>query len=111
MVPGSARNWIAVKQSNLNEKMKQKTLIYVVTKPLIVLAAAIRVAASFLVSAGAATDPTYLMPTGPGGGQPDDGKQPFDPSPATPGSKTRQFLTYGFDATATPSPKDPAHHE
>ena len=38
------------------------------------------------------------MPTGPGGGQPDDGKQPFDPNPAAPGSKTRQFLTYGVDA-------------
>ena len=84
--------------------MKQKTLIYMVTKPSIVLAAAIRVAASFLASAGAATDPTYLMPTGPGGGQPDDGKQPFDPSPATPGSKTSQFLTYGFDADGNPVP-------
>jgi hypothetical protein len=41
--------------------------------------------------------PLDLMPTGPGGGQPDDGIQPFDPNPAAPGSKTRQFLTYGVD--------------
>ena len=51
MIPGSARNWItvnAVQQSNLNEKMKQKTLIYMVIKPSIVLAAAVLTAASFL---------------------------------------------------------------
>jgi hypothetical protein len=62
-------------------------------------AAAVLTAASLLSpSTGAAADSTYLMPTGPGGGQPDDGIQPFDPNPAVPGSKTRQFLTYGVDA-------------
>jgi hypothetical protein len=60
--------------------------------------AAVLTAASLLSpSTGAMADPTYLMPTGPGGGQPDDGIQPFDPNPAAPGSKTRQFLTYGVD--------------
>jgi hypothetical protein len=60
--------------------------------------AAVLTAASLLSpSTGAVADPTYLMPTGPGGGQPDDGIQPFDPNPAAPGSKTRQFLTYGVD--------------
>ena len=51
-----------------------------------------------------AADPIYLMPTGPGGGKPDDHIQPFDPNPAAPGSKTRLFLTYGFDRTAPQSP-------
>jgi hypothetical protein len=60
--------------------MKQKTLIYMVIKPSIVLAAAVLTAASFLApSTATAADPTYLMPTGPGGGQPDDHIQPFDP--------------------------------
>jgi hypothetical protein len=54
--------------------------------------------------ARAATETTYLMPTGPGGGQPDDGTQPFDPNPAASGSKTRQFLTYGFDSDNNPVP-------
>ena len=60
MIPGSVRNWIAVnagQQSNLNEKKKQKTLIYMVIKPSIVrvgcsaflvLAAAVLTAASLL---------------------------------------------------------------
>ena len=60
MIPGSAWNWITVnlvQQSNLNEKMKQKTLIYMVIKPSIVrvgcsaflvLAAAVLTAASLL---------------------------------------------------------------
>jgi hypothetical protein len=51
MIPGSVRNWIAVnpvQQSSLNEKMKQKTLIYMVVKPSIVLAAAVLTAASLL---------------------------------------------------------------
>jgi hypothetical protein len=74
-------------------------------KPSIVLAAAVFTAASLLSpSTGAAADPTYLMPTGPGGGQPDDGIQPFDPNPAAPGSKTRQFLTYGVDLDGTTVP-------
>jgi biotin carboxyl carrier protein len=234
MIPGSAWNWITVnlvQQSNLNEKMKQKTLIYMVIKPSIVLAAAVLTAASFLAPSTAqhvqsitvpimgegirnakivsllkkpgeqiqlddelcevetdkavypiqssfagvmgewktkigdtveigqelgtivtsepafaeqfetaakesaavpaigdlgqtghkaalkepgstipatriepalspitAADPTYLMPTGPGGGQPDDHIQPFDPNPAATGSRTRKFLTYGSDA-------------
>ena len=44
------------------------------------------------------------MPTGPGGGHTDDGIQPFDPSPAAPDSKTRQFLTYGVDADGNAVP-------
>ena len=102
MIPGSEWNWITVspvQQSTLNEKMKQKTLIYMVIQPSIVLAAAVLTAASFLApSTATAEDPTYLMPTGPGGGHTDDGIQPFDPNPTAPGSKTRQFLTYGVDA-------------
>ena len=70
-----------------------------VIKPSIVLAAAVLTAASFLApSTATAADPTYLMPTGPGGGKPDDHIQPFDPNPAAPGSKTRLFLTYGCDS-------------
>ncbi len=44
-----------------------------VIKPSIVLAAAVLTAASFLApsTATAADDPTYLMPTGPGGGHTD----------------------------------------
>ena len=79
--------------------MKQKTLIYMVIKPSIVLAAGVLTAASFLApSTATAADPAYLMPTGPGGGKPDDHIQPFDPNPAAPGSKTRLFLTYGCDS-------------
>ena len=86
--------------------MKQKTLIYMVIKPSIVLAAAVLTAASFLApSTAVAEDSSYLMPTGPGGGQPDDGKQPFDENPAAPGSKTRQFLTYGVDSDNNPVPR------
>jgi hypothetical protein len=68
-------------------------------KPSIVLAAAVLTAASLLAPfARAATDPTYLMPTGPGG------VQPFDPNPAAPDSRTRQFLTYGIDSDRNPVP-------
>ena len=71
-----------------------------VIKLSIVLAAAVLTAASFLAPSTAnAEDPTYLMPTGRGGGHSDDGIQPFDPNPAAPDSRTRVFLTYG------------AHHE
>ncbi len=41
------------------------------------------------------------MPTAPAAGQPDDGVQPFDPTPTATGSKTRQFLTYGPTRMAT----------
>ena len=85
--------------------MKQKTLIYMVLKPSIVLAAAVLTAASFLApSTATAEDPTYLMPTGRGGGHTDDGIQPFDPNPAAPGSNTREFLTYGVDADGNAVP-------
>ena len=85
--------------------MKQNTLIYMVIKPSIVLAAAVLTAASFLApSTATAADPTYLMPTGPGGGKPDDHKQPFDPNPAGPKSPTRLFLTYGVDADGNAVP-------
>jgi hypothetical protein len=66
-------------------------------KPSIVLAAAVLTAAFLPVPFARAAEPPYLMPTGPGGGQPDDGIQPFDPNPAAPGSLTRRFLTYGVD--------------
>ena len=49
-----------------------------------------------------AADPTYLMPTGRGGGKPDDHIQPFDPNPAGPNSPTRLFLTYGVDRAMAP---------
>ena len=63
-----------------------------VLKPSIVLAAAVLTAASLLApSTATAEEPTYLMPTGPGGGKPDDGIQPYDPT----GSETKKFLTYG----------------
>ncbi len=76
-----------------------------VIKPSIVLAAAILTAAFFLApSTATAEDPTYLMPTGRGGGHTDDGIQPFDPNPAAPDSRTRQFLTYGVDADGTAVP-------
>jgi len=110
MIPGSAWNWItvnSVQQSNLNEKMKQKTLMYMVIKPSIVLAAALLTAASFLAASTAtAADPNlaYLMPTGRGGGHTDDGIQPYDPNPAAPGSNTREFLTYGVDADGNAVP-------
>jgi hypothetical protein len=85
--------------------MKQKTLIYMVIKPSIVLAAAVLTAASFLApSTATAADPTYLMPTGRGGGKPDDRIQPFDPNPAGPSSPTRLFLTYGVDADGNAVP-------
>ena len=85
--------------------MKQKTLRYMVIKPSIVLAAAVLTAASFLApSTVTAEDPTYLMPTGSGGGHTDDGIQPFDLNPAAPDSRTRVFLTYGEDADGTEVP-------
>lgn len=56
----------------------------------------------FISVAVAATDPS--MPTGPGGGQPDDGVQPFDSNPAASGSKTRVFMTYGTDADGNAIP-------
>jgi hypothetical protein len=71
------------------------------------LAVAAVLAAFHLLSISAsfaATGGPYLMPTGPGGGQPDDGLQPFDPTPATAGSKTRQFLTYGTDSDGNAIP-------
>ena len=69
------------------------------------MAAAVLTAASFLAPSTAnAEDPTYLMPTGRGGGHTDDGIQPFDPNPAAPDSRTRQFLTYGVDADGTAVP-------
>jgi hypothetical protein len=96
MIPGSAWNCITVnpvQKSNLNEKMKQKTLIYMVIKPSIVLAAAVLTAASFLApSTATAADPTYLMPTGPGGGQPDDRIQPYDPNPAARGFQDKEVF-------------------
>ena len=59
-----------------------------VIKRSIVLAAAVLTAASFLApSTATAADPTYLMPTGRGGGHTDDGIQPFDPNPAAPDSQ------------------------
>jgi hypothetical protein len=73
-------------------------------KQSIVLGAAVLTAASLLSpSTGAAADPTYLMPTGRGGGQPDDGIQPFDPAPNY--TFTRQFMTYGKDSDTTDVPK------
>lgn len=68
-----------------------------------VLAAAL-FAALCTTSFSRAADADYLMPTGPGGGQPDDGLQPFDPNPAADGSRTRQFLTYGKDADGNAIP-------
>ena len=93
--------------------MKQKTLIYMVIKPSIVLAAAVLTAASFLApSTATAADPTYLMPTGRGGGHTDDGIQPYDPNPAAPDSRTRVFLTYGVDADGNRGPfEDSEDHE
>jgi hypothetical protein len=54
--------------------------------------------------AAAVAEADYLMPTGHGGGQPDDGQQPFDPNPSAAGSWTRQFLTYGVDADGNTVP-------
>jgi hypothetical protein len=44
------------------------------------------------------------MPTGLGGGQPDNHQQPFDPNPAAPDSITRRFLTYGLDSDGNAVP-------
>jgi hypothetical protein len=54
--------------------------------------------------AAAVAEADYLMPTGHGGGQPDDGQQPFDPDASAAGSPTRQFLTYGVDADGNTVP-------
>src|SRR5262245_5916213 len=78
---------------------KSKLLI----KPSIVLAILLT-AASLPVPFARAVAPLYLMPTGRGGGQPDDGIQPFDPAPANPGSPTRQFMTYFRDSDGTVVP-------
>jgi hypothetical protein len=82
--------------------MKKQTRAFalrtILNSTLIWVSALLLTAASFLApSTATAADPTYLMPTGPGGGQRDDHIQPFDPNPAAPNSKTRQFLTYGVD--------------
>ena len=45
------------------------------------------------------------MPTGRGGGQPDNGIQPFDPNPADLNSLTRQFMTYGKDSDNNDVPR------
>jgi hypothetical protein len=74
------------------------------TKSSLVLAAAVLAAVSFLAPCKVLAGAPDLMPTGPGGGQPDDGIQPFDPNPATAGSKTRAFLTYGFDSDGNAVP-------
>jgi hypothetical protein len=69
-----------------------------------VFAATLVLGACLVVSpARAANEP--LMPTGIGGGTPDDGVQPFDPNPAVPGSPTRTFLTYRQDADGHTIPK------
>ena len=62
------------------------------------------VAKQSTLRAAAVAEADYLMPTGPGGGQPDDGQQPFDLDPFAPGSLTRQFLTYGVDADGNTVP-------
>ena len=73
-------------------------------KPSIVLAAAVLTAASYLApSTATAADPPP-MPTGRGGGHPDDRMQPYDPNPAALDSPTREFLTYGFDSDRNPIP-------
>jgi hypothetical protein len=64
--------------------------------------AAVILAAGFLSLAGAVADP--LMPTGRGGGQPDNGIQPYDPNPASSGSLTRSFMTYGIDSDGNAIP-------
>ena len=68
------------------------------TKSSLVLAALVGAAFFLPLSLAVADGPPFLMPTGPGGGQPDTGLQPFDSNPAAPGSPTRLFLTYGKDS-------------
>ena len=65
-------------------------------KPSIALAAAVLTAAFLPVPYARAADP--LMPNGP------DGRQPFDPNPANPGSLTRRFMTYGKDSDGNEIP-------
>lgn len=67
------------------------------------LLATVLTVAYFLNSSADAAGP-YVMPTGAGGGMPDDGSQPFDPNPAANGSRTRQFLTYGVDSDGNTIP-------
>lgn len=74
--------------------MKENLPMQTRTKLNQIRAAAAVVLGLLLASANAQP---YLMPTGPGGGKPDDGKQPFDPNPAAAGSLTKQILTYGVD--------------
>ena len=74
-----------------------------VIKPPIFLAALLT-AASLLVPFARAAEPPILMPTGRGGGQPDNGIQPFDPNPAGRGSITRKFMTYGEDSDGNTVP-------
>ena len=73
-------------------------------KQSVVLGAAVLAAASLLVPFARAEEPPRLMPTGHGGGQPDDGIQPFDPNPSAPNSLTRQFMTYGKDSDSNTIP-------
>ena len=73
-------------------------------KPSSVLAAAVLTAATLLVPFARAAEPPILMPTGRGGGQPDNGIQPFDPNPAGRGSITRKFMTYGEDSDGNTVP-------
>src|SRR5262245_5040122 len=73
-------------------------------KPSIVLAAAVLTAACLFVPFARAEEPPRLMPTGRGGGQPDNGIQPFDPNPARRESITKKFLTYGEDSDGNTVP-------
>jgi hypothetical protein len=71
----------------------------------VVLGAAVLTAAFLLVPFARAEEPPRPMPTGHGGGQPDDGMQPFDPNPSAPNSLTRQFMTYGKDSDGNTIPR------
>ena len=72
--------------------MIKKTLICMVIKPSIVLAAAVFTAAFLPVPFARAADPP--MPTGTA----------FDPNPAAPGSLTGRILTYGKDSDGNTVP-------
>jgi hypothetical protein len=74
------------------------------TKQSVVLGAAVLTVAFLLVPFARAEEPPRLMPTGHGGGQPDDRIQPFDPNPSAPDSLTRQFITYGKDSDGNTVP-------
>lgn len=59
---------------------------------------AVFTAVSLFTSLARAADPAVRMPTGIGGGMPDDLKQPFDQNPTDPNSLTRRFLkAFGKD--------------